>query len=68
LQQSRPLGQETRTRLALPLAAYGLVMLQMTLRHGVPTEWPILAAFVMDFPLVAAFSQLFRNPVRVQDL
>lgn len=66
--RSRPLGQATRTMLALPLAAYGLVMLQMMLRHDAPTEWPILAAFVMGFPLVAAFSQLFRSRIYVQDL
>jgi hypothetical protein len=38
-------------------------MLQMMVRHDAPTEWPVLAAFVMGFPLVAAFSQLFRDNV-----
>jgi hypothetical protein len=26
-----------------------------------PAEWPVLPAFVMGFPLVAASSQLFRG-------
>jgi uncharacterized membrane protein len=60
---ARPLGRQTRTMQALPLLLYGLIMVQMMVRHDAPTEWPVLAAFVMGFPLVAAFSQLFRNNV-----
>src|SRR5215212_1660582 len=58
---ARPLGRQTRTMLVLPLLVYGLIMVQMMVRHDAPTEWPVLAAFVMGFPLVAAFSQLFRD-------
>jgi len=58
---ARPLARQTRTMLALPLLVYGLIMVQMMVRHDAPTEWPVLAAFVMGFPLVAAFSQLFRG-------
>jgi putative membrane protein len=57
----RPLAQQTRTTLVLPLVVYGLIMVQMMVRHDAPTEWPVLAAFVMGFPLVAAVSQLFRG-------
>jgi uncharacterized membrane protein len=60
---ARPLGRQTRTMLALPLLVYGLLMVQMMVRHDAPTEWPVLAAFVMGFPLVAAFSQLFHDNV-----
>jgi uncharacterized membrane protein len=58
-----PLAQQTRLMRVLPLLVYGLIMLQMMVRHDAPTEWPVLAAFVMGFPLVAAFSQLFRDNV-----
>jgi putative membrane protein len=58
---ARPLARQTRTMLALPLLVYGLIMVQMMVRHDAPTEWPVLAAFVMGFPLVAASSQLFRG-------
>ena len=57
----RPLAQQTRTTLVLPLVVYGLIMVQMMVRHDAPTEWQVLAAFVMGFPLVAAVSQLFRG-------
>jgi hypothetical protein len=49
--------------LALPLLVYGLIMVQMMVRHDAPTEWPVLAAFVMGFPLVATVSQLVRDNV-----
>jgi hypothetical protein len=52
------LGRWTRPLLALPLVVYGLTMLQLMLRSDAPSEWAVLAAFVMDFPLVAALSQL----------
>src|SRR5215213_6260875 len=58
---ARPLARQTRTMLALPLLVYGLLTVQMMVRHDAPTEWPVLAAFVMGFPLVAALSQLFRG-------
>jgi uncharacterized membrane protein len=65
---SRALGSQTRTVAALPLIVYGIIMVQMMVRHDAPTEWPILAAFVMGFPLLAAFSQLFKSPLHVQEL
>lgn len=55
---ARPLGAWTRPVLLLPLVVYGLTMLQLMLRSDAPSEWPVLAAFVMGFPLVAALSQL----------
>lgn len=55
---ARPLGSWTRFVLVLPLMVYGLTMLQLMLRSDAPSEWPVLAAFVMGFPLVAALSQL----------
>lgn len=58
---ARPLGAWTRPVLALPMAVYGLTMLQLMLRSDAPSEWTVLAAFVMGFPLVAAASQLRRK-------
>lgn len=55
---ARPLGKWTGAVLVLPLVVYGLTMLQLMLRSDAPSEWPVLAAFVMGFPLVAALSQL----------
>jgi putative membrane protein len=60
---ARPLGSHTRTVVALPLIVYGLVAVQMMLRHDTPSEWVVLTAFVMGFPWLAAFSQLFRPPL-----
>ncbi len=57
---ARPLGSWTPFVLVLPLGVYGLTMLQLMLRSDAPSEWPVLAAFVMGFPLVAALSQLRR--------
>lgn len=57
----RPLAPQTRLMLVLPLLVYGLIMVQMMVRHDAPTEWPVLAAFVMGSPLVAAASQLIRG-------
>ena len=54
---ARPMGSWTRPVLALPLVIYGLTMLQLMLRPDAPSEWAVLGAFVMGFPLVAAFSQ-----------
>ena len=55
---AHPLGSRTRFVLGLPLVVYGLTMLQLMLRSDAPSEWSVLAAFVMGFPLVAALSQL----------
>ncbi|MCE7984352.1 MAG: carotenoid biosynthesis protein [Caldilinea sp. CFX5] len=60
---AHPLGAQTRLVLALPLIVYGLVAVQMMLRHDTPSEWVVLTAFVMGFPWLAAFSQLFRPPL-----
>ncbi len=55
---ARSLGSWTPFVLGLPLLVYGLTMLQLMLRADAPSAWPVLAAFVMGFPLVAALSQL----------
>lgn len=54
---ARPMGSWTRPVLTLPLVIYGLTMLQLMLRPDAPSEWAVLGAFVMGFPLVAALSQ-----------
>ncbi len=63
---ARPMGNWTRPVLVLPLVIYGLTMLQLMLRPDAPSEWPVLAVFVMGFPLVAAVSQLSSNRFAAQ--
>ncbi len=58
---SHPLAPQKHRVLVLPLLAYGLVMMQLMLRADAPSEWPVLAAFVMGMPLLASISQLLRG-------
>ncbi|MBI5567259.1 MAG: carotenoid biosynthesis protein, partial [Chloroflexi bacterium] len=55
----RPMGPLSKSIVLMPLIVYGSLMISDTIAAGNVEPMPVIAAFVMGLPLVAAASRLF---------